>query len=276
MTPLAHRIAKELTLPKARRTFRDGAGILDRLDDVHCFELSEVFETCGNLAERLANDVGRAGRMVGENLFFLPAPRTWLEWRGEDGSRQGVLLIEHVEDGADGEMRWAECLWAAESAAPGFFMSSPKIGQLLLRGAWPKAGLDFEFPVPRHLNGETEAQMRGWIFWLLSALAMINTPRVIGRKQHMPHAGLQRAIAKSKGIVGKFPLNAWTEIQLRITPPDYQGDGGTHDAYLTGAKALHFVRSHLRIRLGRLELVRAHWRGDPALGIKQSRYRLAA
>jgi hypothetical protein len=105
---------------------------------------------------------------------------------------------------------------------------------------------------------------------MAAALALINTPRIIGRRQHMPHQGMQRKIAAGKKMVGKFPLKAWTEIKLEVMPPVI--DGGQHEARLTGGKALHFCRAHLRIRMGHLERVSAHWRGDPSLGIKQTRY----
>ena len=108
---------------------------------------------------------------------------------------------------------------------------------------------------------------------LYGALALINTPRVIGRKQHMPHAGLQKKMAAARGMVGKFPLRGWTELTLAVSPPAV--DGQEHEVRLTGGKALHFCRAHLRIRLGQVELVKPHWRGDPALGIKQTRYRVA-
>lgn len=115
--------------------------------------------------------------------------------------------------------------------------------------------------------------IRGAASILIAALAMINTPRIIGRRQYMPHAGLQRRLAAAKGMVGKFPLHAWTEIKLEVRPPEEAGDA-EHQTYLTGEKALHFCRAHLRVRLGKLEYVRSHWRGNPALGIKQSRYTL--
>lgn len=73
-------------------------------------------------------------------------------------------------------------------------------------------------------------------------------------------------------MVGKFPLNAWTEIMLEMTPPPAPEGPSTCEVRLSGTKALHFCRAYLRLRLGRLELVSSHWRGDGALGIKQSRY----
>ena len=66
-----------------------------------------------------------------------------------------------------------------------------------------------------------------------------------------------------------------TEIKLEITEPVDASHDPSMEAHYTGDRALHFCRAHLRIRLGKLEIVRSHWRGDASLGIKQSRYRLA-
>lgn len=257
MTPLAHRIANELTMPVKARTFRDQCGLLDRFDDVHCFDVSDVFDMAGDLAE---TEFAR-GRTI-DILAFLPAPRTWIEWRYSDGSREGVLL-----ESSDGEV--AEARWAIGGAA--LFLSAQFVGRLKLKGDGRAAS---EHYVVRRLKGETEAAQRGWIVLLYALLAMINTPRIIGRTTHMPHSGLQRKLAKARGMVGKFPLHAWTEIKLDVGPPKVSE--GDQEIRLSGRKALHFVRSHLRVRRGLLELVSAHWRGDPALGIKQSRYKLVA
>ena len=40
----------------------------------------------------------------------------------------------------------------------------------------------------------------------------------------------------------------------------------------TERRALHHVRSHLRIRRGAVELVRPHWRGDPEHGVRLHRH----
>ena len=107
-------------------------------------------------------------------------------------------------------------------------------------------------------------------------LAIINSPKIIGRRQHMPHRGLERALIAKQKAIGKFPLHAWTEIQLKVTPPKDMSSDAPAEDHLTGQKALHFCRAHLRVRMGRLEVVRAHWRGDAALGIKRSRYKVTA
>jgi hypothetical protein len=105
-------------------------------------------------------------------------------------------------------------------------------------------------------------------------LALINTPRIIGRRQHMPHERVEREKLKALGLVGKFPLHAWTEIVLKVAPPDDRTGEPSTEGHLTGERCLHFVRTFLRVRMGQLEYVESHWRGNPALGMKRSRYRL--
>jgi hypothetical protein len=108
-----------------------------------------------------------------------------------------------------------------------------------------------------------------------AALATINTPRIIDRHQHMPHQRAERELLKGICVPAKFPLRAWTDIILKVgVPPDDKSASGDHEAHLTGEKCLHYCRSHLRVRFGYLEYVQGHWRGNPALGIKHSRYRM--
>jgi hypothetical protein len=220
MTPLFHRIARELTLPKSERTFNDQVGLLGMLDDVHCFECTEISDA----ATELWNTSTPASRKaVVEARAFLPAPKTWLEWKDKEIGRIGVL-----------------------STSDGNYMA-----------------FEYRFAGVPTLGAKTEV-------FIASLLPFINTPRVIGRTQHMPHAGLERRLLRSMG--GRFAVHAWHEIRLHVTPPDISEDD--HEAHLTGQRALHFCRAHLRIRLGQLQLVSAHWRGDAALGIKQARYKM--
>lgn len=252
MTPLAHRIIKDSLEPKARRSFFDQCGMVGRMVDVHCFDVSEVYPLIMSFCDGVV--------AFDEQLAFLPAPNTWIESRTPSGGRAGFLI---EEKGSIAEVR-------AASHGVGFpFASATTVDKIKLLASrdviqpidWDQAHLD------------QEADYRGFIY---SALALINTPKIIGRRQHMPHRGLERRLLKDQSIIGKFPLHAWTEITLNVTPPKDGSGEGEHEAHLTGQKALHFCRSHLRIRLGKLEMVRAHWRGDAALGIKQSKYRVTA
>lgn len=255
MTPLAHRIVKELTLPIKKRTFRDNAGLLKLLDDVHCFECSDVIP--------LAQDAGSAA-MKGDfdaRTTFLPAPKTWIEF--DDTSGRVGILLQQIND-PDGKPVAASYRMALDGL--GQFASWEKTGLLFLSGV----GCHNTIGLPCDDDGRmTEALIYGF-------LACINTPRIIGRRQHMPHRGLERRLAAAKGVQGRFPLHAWTEIKLHVTKPVDLSGAPSVEAHLTGQRALHFVRAFLRVRLGRLELVGAHWRGDGSVGIKQSRYKLAA
>jgi hypothetical protein len=280
MTPLAQKILNELTLPKKDRTFDDKAGLLALMTDIHCFECSAILDLVFDLfggPEKLA-----AMEKASARYSFLPAPKTWIEFDNPvNQARTGYLLIE------DGDLITGYVVYQA----PGHFWSVPFyfqiphircehpdwVAQIVPVGPQPIPTNDLHARAlylatyDRWRDGVQNAAMLVPAF-----LSFINTPRVIGRRQHMPHAGLQRKLAHARGLVGKFPLHAWTEIRLEVSPPRIHrsATGEPVEARLTGAKAQHFCRCHLRVRLGQLELVTAHWRGDPALGMKQSRYRL--
>lgn len=262
MTPLAKRIVKELTLKPSRRTVVDNCGLFDSMEDVHCFECSAVVHAAADLAKDIAKK--SSTEAVREKLGFLPAPKTWLEYVDPVGAtRVGVLLIEEKDGTASG-------LIACQN--DNGIATFKSIISLRLKGSEQNqltvtiGDMSERAKLEKKL-AEAVAALA------LPFLAMINTPRIIGRTQHMPNRSLERRLTSSFGV-GKFPLRAWTEIRLEVTPPRVY-DGEPVEAHLTGERAYHFCRQHLRIRLGMLELVSAHWRGDPALGIKQSRYVLA-
>lgn len=258
MTPLAQRIVKELTLPVKRRTLDDRCGLLSRMDDVHCFECSSILPMC----ETLGSDMSRRQGLVGP-LAFLPADRTWIEYQASGSQASGRIgfLLERAGDLAD--------VRAATSNNRGRFWSRASVLRLPLVGHE-----DIGCRVHFARNDREAFDADGLAHLLYALLAMINSPRVIGRRTHMPHAGLQRALAKSRGMIGKFPLRAWTEIKLEVGRPRDESADDPEEIWLTGNRALHFVRAHVRIVGGELVYVGSYWRGDPALGIKQSRYKL--
>jgi hypothetical protein len=270
MTPLAHRIVRELTLPLKRRTFEDGCGLLSRMSDVHCFDVSEVYEAARDLVVGSAAEIPdteirgqtilQRAKSISEVTSFLPAPKTWLEWTNDVGGRSGVLL---TEDGDWVRVRLAQSggeLFCSGEQQYRLSLSDPSAFQASKDGPMP--------------DDQVKPELASLMLRIHGFLAMINTPRIIGRRQHMPHRGLERDLVRAMKSVGKFPLHAWTEIKLEVAAPRDMTSDGEHEAHLTGKRALHFCRAHLRIKLGRLEIVRAHWRGDGSLGIKQSRYKL--
>ena len=274
MTPLFQRIARELTRLKKDRTFEDHCGLLGMLDDVHCFEVTEVHPLAVDLAEQYRDEIYKSEDPFQFRLMnvqtFLPAPKTWIEWTETHGgiaARIGYLFVRNAVE------RHAT-VFGAYAYGP-VFCSTDVAGALLLAPSTVNM-LDPEWTAMPTLSwaalGNANGDHARWQTLIAYALlAIINTPRIIGRKQHMPHRGLERALIRSLGA-GRFPLHAWTEVVLSMK---FREDGdGDHETHLTGQRCLHFCRAHLRVRQGQLQFVRAHWRGDPALGMKRTRYRL--
>jgi hypothetical protein len=258
MTPLAAYLAKQLVArPKHREgVWRDPKNIADlrfALADIHCFDITQCEELIFDFMQLYRRPDASAALF--DKLGFLPAPKTWIEWK--DSNRNPVaLLIREVPD-IDGMDRADTTAYCAE-------------GLVRCGSISPSNGRIFVEPSLRN-----DPHIRKVVSFAVFVLPLINSPKIIGRRQHMPNAGLERNLTRGLGA-GKFPLHAWTEILLQVNKPIEIDDGEEHEAHLTGRRALHFCRKHIRIRRGQLEYVSAHWRGDPALGIKQSRYTVSA
>lgn len=310
MTPLATKIAHQLAMPASKRVIDDRANVLGMIGrDLHCFEVSAIGKTVGDAmdADNLWSD---AATMLPH--AFLPSPITWLEMLRPEGSRIAWVLEEAgigfrvtlVSDDGDNLFAMPVC----EFADGGPLAANPILVKplanapndpLKLNPPEQKVGDDYITsalpPVERrdHLRGriafhefekdvcetsigrltEVERFHNHGIVWSLLVLDLINTPGLVGLRQHDPHRGLARKLATYRA--GSYPLRGWSEIVLK-----HQTRIAEEPEHHTGAtfhKCLHFVRSHLRhYRDGKVSVIPAHWRGDPALGIKRTRYRLAA
>jgi hypothetical protein len=252
MTPTFHAIAMETTKPLAQRRLVDPLGVAKRLGEFHFFDVSGVTALAHDLGNKFADQkpIGR--------LAFLPAAHTALDFGDYYGSgkRTGFLIDQ------DGDT--ARCRAVVTTADDRRVISPYHFDIGLNETADNTVSL-----VWRDATQAAVACVAAPLIY--GALALINTPRTIGRRQHMPHAGLQRKLAAAHGMPGKYPLHAWTTIILEVRPPRIEGER-VHEARLTGSKCLHFCRAHLRIRNGALEYVSPSWKGNGALGIKQSRY----
>lgn len=234
MTPLAKAIYRRV----CRR-----APTPSHLEEACFFEVSEV----ASAAETLSSYAD--GRwFLGERLF-LPKNPTWIEWSDRLLGRVGVLLTEGKIEGTIIVSLFLERM-------PGLALDCARID--------PKGYITSLCPgdILHHHP----------VSMAIVFLAMINSPQVIGRKAHMNHSGFQKKLADAKGLVGKYPLQAWTELLLEVKPPKDESGLPERETMLTGERALHFVRAHLRIVNGKLGRVSAHWRGNAALGIKRTRY----
>lgn len=262
MTPLAAFLAKQIiSRPKHRETFWREESTVKQLEyslsDIHCFEVSECVDVMLDLVTKFLYD--RDAYKV-EELFadygFLPAPKTWIEWR-DRGVRLAVLFEQ------EGDFLAKATFYHENAVKPGGFIS--------LRSQIQQ-GPDGKPRTPAWLIPDDQIVDLAWPFvsYAQVMLTLLNSPHIIGRRSHNPNKVLARKLMKQSA--GSFPLRAWTELLLQVNKPPDIDDGEPHESQLTGQRAFHFVRKHIRIKLGRLEFVSSHWRGDIALGVKQTRY----
>jgi hypothetical protein len=273
VTPLAFELMRDLTTPCALhvRDYRDWSG-REPLNDKACraelwkaanesqfFELSAIASLCEESGEKMRAYYENSHRW-NSRLAFLPAVKTWIEFDfGVD--RQAYCL-----DSGDDPLGTAHfAIIARRPHQPWTFWRLGDIGMVKSEEKPHTLTCNAD-------NGKRKGEASELQFLVYAALAFINSPRIIGRRQHMPHERAERERLKSRGLAGKFPLRAWTEIILKVMPPDDKTGEPSQEAHLTGERCLHFVRTFLRVRLGQLEYVNCHWRGDPALGMKRSRY----
>ncbi|MBB1247438.1 hypothetical protein [Rhizobium sp. G21] len=264
---------------------RAAVNLWGRLSGVQTFECTEVKELIDDVVDKEIDE----GIGLDFSETFLPASKTWIELK-LSGCRFAFFLEERpdtsicvstinyglhedIERKVAGSDREAEFFLLKDSfyVRPSVFtfscFSSAKIFDRVSnysRATPEDSLLDLSEQEDMHI-----AATRAY-----AALALINTPKIIGRRQHMPHRGLERELLKRRGVMGHFPLQAWTEIKLEVGKTEDVSGAPSVEAHLTGERALHFCRAHLRVRMGKVEFVRGHWRGDASLGIKRSRYKV--
>ena len=326
MTPLAQKIARELTLPVKQRVF-DNERVLSLFNqDMHCFDITAIAKPISD-----AMDEGNVWPDVSSILpnMFLPSPVTWLEYVKEgrrvshivemDGERFRIAVATCAADRTPFAVDMAffkscSVLQSADRIAVEIIEEDDKIDDFtsaktlpnleeLKHRAYMKGCADARQSIydsgvgqsrrwlearKELLTGQSKAVHRklsvleakeGVLGAVNSAIAfsvlavdLINTPGIVGMRQHAPHAGLARNLA-SHGI-GKYPLRGWSEVAVK-THTTF--DEGEYESGATFRKCLHFVRSHKRhYRDGKVTIIPAHWRGDPALGIKRTRYKVTA
>jgi len=301
MTPLAKAIAEmSVANPRWWRESGNEKLLAPFPDKVKCFEVSQVEE----LGWELANQAYER-QSIAESLAFLPAPVTWIEKRytRHDGASalQAYLLVER-----DNKTASVVSTIGVDIKGLPVFIPVP-CGDMKLLDLSDPDGLAVDtqivtqgydpinyarqlnsnlYPTRRRITSREadeirsaegdedtqleENQARSW--WLYSVLSIINSPKIIDRSTHKPSSGLQKRLNRKART--PFELLPWHEIFLDVRPPPDGSDHAGSGERLTGPKAFHFCRSFIRIRLGKLEHVRAHWRGDPALGVSQASYRV--
>lgn len=208
--------------------------------------------------------------------LITPAEVTWIEWQDEAAEESGwlagprhhaLLLDSDTVDGrrslVQGDAYYLLSPWQGEdlNVVP-LRYSLADLAQPLLRHAPLSGALGPDaVAAPRSAAAGLYLPRAG--AWLASALALINTPRLAD-----PKFEARQAVNKARLRRRSAPLLTWHQVNIQIDSGE-PSRGAVIAA--TGQRALHHVRSHLRLRLGRVELVRPHWRGSPELGVVRTR-----
>jgi hypothetical protein len=112
------------------------------------------------------------------------------------------------------------------------------------------------------------AVMRGNIMKALAGIALINSPSA-NQAEISAHLGLKRDLIRRVGEPDRAIRHTTVTLRGRC-------DAATSGTAPHHPKAYHFCRAHPRTVRGRVVQVRAHWRGDPAFGVRLPSYRLNA
>lgn len=188
---------------------------------------------------------------LGETAI-VPAPSTWLEvrdnlaiWLAGPGTGYSVLVIRPNYDISHAGVL-IEARRGDDPDAP--------------IGLFHLSGYDID-----HGSGGVGEDGSGHIAHALAALAVINSPAAL-RSAGNPHKGATKGLG-----LGPRVLEGLTPTVITLGRSSRENGGCRIESH---PKAYHFCRAHSRNRLGRKELVRAHWRGDPAFGIRIGSYRV--
>lgn len=248
MTPLATKFAKELLLPERKRTCLDDAGVLtDFGPELHCFDISAIAEACYRGAIKSENMPDTLA-LLGD--AFLPSPITWLE--DAEGT---AFILQRVGDGRF-------CLRQA-----GTFKGRLSSCPIAIFGRNAAGELDLQVTSRARHEGGVSPFVLSYCLFCVLVLNAINNAAVTDTVARISHKGRIREL-KARGVDTRN-LQYWSEVTLR--PHIARSGSPTGEG---ASKCFHFVRSHLRhITEARTTVVKAHWRGDIALGTKRTDYK---
>jgi len=279
MTPLAQRLMRQEL--EGRRGWFPQELASSELPHMRCFDCVAVSE----MSEDLAADM-RDRDVITRQVAFLPAPLTWIEYKPWPTENRSIAyLLRANDDASSASVYLAHVLLESDAgnasprlqavAQPAILASMVNKVNLVPMGTLylgqDACAMGMRLPRPDIMPEEFPDPNDGIIFKIYALLAIINTPRLIGQCQRTPHVGLQRQLRQSKDFASA-ELPEWTQVNLHVLDGRERREAGDISGVLSGQRALHFCRSFIRIRLGKLELVRAHMRGNAELGERRPIY----
>lgn len=251
-TPFALQLTRAFTKALAfKETEARALESLDIFSRLKCFDITAVQSVIGETADELRKALKENWISHG-GLLFLPAKDTWIEYN--NGSGNVGFLLKAGEDGIDfSVLSKRETLRSINGLSGKIIIS----GDLFQVGA--NKGLD--------LTTRNTLAISGLI--IVAALLLINAPRGVDRKKVSSNYTLASQLKKLRR--GPLLQEGYT-ITLSTIPGDVSGRIGHVNQ---SPRMFHFCRSHVRnLSEGKTTVVKAHWRGDPSLGIKKGDYKL--
>lgn len=189
--------------------------------------------------------------------ILLPAEELWVEWPTSINWTAGIgAMLNMTMVAALVLGRETDKLLPKIYDANVFIVGRTNENKLCIMGMFNMCfGTNNSIASLRFKDPETKQLIN----YLFAVFAMINTPRLFeSRKSNL--VKLNQARQKS----GKPVLLQHTEIHM---PKDMSDAFDAHkSSEAHGKRRHHFVHTFARVRYGRVEIVRPHWRGDKALG----------
>lgn len=209
------------------------------------------------------------------DYVFAPAENTWIEWSGGSvgvaGShRHGILLM-----GADQDRRRSLLTGDGQFVFDAGHLPNVPGGRMQMgipivydfpgddtaikpqkKSAWDM--LAMVKPEARKTNFDELSA------WVIAALALVNTPR-LAHTRDAELGKLNRARIKKD----RPPILEYKEVSIHVDSGEL---GNAFKKATTDGRALHHVRAFLRLRKGKVEIVRPHLRGNPRFGVIVHRY----
>lgn len=117
-----------------------------------------------------------------------------------------------------------------------------------------------EYVVPDDMSNAAEAL--SYIFARI--ISLIQSPRATERRPVVVDEKLQRSRVRS----GKPRIPDHSEVVIHVTKAEGDDERAAAEHEARTGKRLHHVRAFYRVKRGKVERVRAHWRGDGSIGTK--------
>jgi len=277
MTPFLRSIfERAVTIKPKSKELRDKAVI--QMQETVCFEMTAVMDLVGQTIETLNGSTIKAhdGRpVVGHGgLLVPPSQYTWFEWQQENTSDEPDVDFDIMKD----------VLIVTINERPkkyrmGAMVSYDEDSQKLHIDIM--SDLDATVVMTSHVemyddetcriccyksendSDEHLAKVAGYIgAHVVAMILIINAPYGIKTEAQPVHKAHAR---QARGLGFELKPHHYITLNKTAPPPKYSGHNPNGPAF---HKAFHFVRSHLRhFQKGGTTLVKAHWRGDPRLGI---------